>query len=60
LTAAQREFEVKDGAKRRRLRRLPKAILEFKFSLRSLLTARFKEWWLQQRSVHSPNPRHST
>ena len=31
---AQREFELKDGAKRRRLRRLPKAILDFKFSLR--------------------------
>src|SRR5580700_9713195 len=31
---AQREFELKDGAKRRRLRRWPKAILDFKFSLR--------------------------
>src|ERR1700685_3630581 len=54
---AQREFEVKDGAKRRRLRRSPIsaftrvfdalwAILEFKFSLRSNVTVRFKERWL--------------
>jgi hypothetical protein len=39
---AQREFELKDGAKRRRLRRLPKAILDFKFSLRLRLSMRFK------------------
>jgi hypothetical protein len=43
LIAAQREFEVKDGPKGRRLRRLPKAILDFKFSLRSQLIVRFKE-----------------
>jgi hypothetical protein len=59
---AQREFEVKDGAKRRRLRRSPIsaftrvfdalwAILEFKFSLRSNLTVRFKERWLQSSSL---------
>jgi len=44
---AQREFELKDGPKGRRLRRLPKAILNFKFFLRSRPTVRFKESWLQ-------------
>jgi len=32
----------KDGAKRRRLRRWPKAILDFKFSLRLPSSMRFK------------------
>jgi hypothetical protein len=40
---AQREFELKDGAKRRRLRRSPKAILDFKFSLRWRSSVRFKD-----------------
>jgi len=31
---AQREFELKDGPKGRRLRRCAKRILDFKFSLR--------------------------
>jgi hypothetical protein len=48
---AQREFELKDGAKRRRLRRLPKAILDFKFSLRLRLAVRFKGRWLQSSNL---------
>src|SRR5580700_118020 len=50
---AQREFEVKDGTKRRRLRRSPKAILEFKFSLRSNAAVRFKERWLHSSTSYA-------
>src|SRR5580658_10338963 len=39
---AQKEFELKDGPKGRRLRRSPKAILDFKFFLRLRLTVQFK------------------
>src|SRR5579864_8007020 len=39
---AQRECELKDGPKGRRLRRSPKAILDFTLSLRLRLTVRFK------------------
>jgi hypothetical protein len=47
---AQKEFELKDGPKGRRLRRSPKAILDFKFFLRLRLTVRFKGRWLHSSS----------
>src|SRR4029077_18877794 len=50
---AQREFELKDGPKGRRLRRSLKAILDFKFSLRSRSTVRFKGRWLRSSDLTS-------
>src|SRR4029077_2878289 len=65
---AQREFELKDGAKRRRLRRSPVsaltrvfdalwAILDFEFSLRLRSSVRFKGRWLHSSDFSHPFPR---
>jgi tripartite-type tricarboxylate transporter receptor subunit TctC len=61
---AQREFELKDGPISaltrvfealwgRRRRRSPKALLDFKFSLRLPLSVRFKGRWLQSSAVRT-------